>query len=207
MTAGVTAAVEAIRGGRLVVVPTDTVYGLACDPRDESAVRRLYALKGRVEGQPTALVARDVDAVLEHLPELVGTEEAILRALLPGPYTFVVTNPRGRFPWLTGGRAGAIGIRVPRMEEPGRALLDTVRAVAATSANLPGGPDPRVLADVPVEIRAGAVVVDGGELPGTPSTVVDLTGPEPVVLREGVVPSADAVRRIHAARANTFITG
>lgn len=199
MSADTSAAVEAIRGGRVALVPTDTVYGLACDPRDESAVRRLYALKGRAERQPTALVARDVAALLELLPELGGQGEAVLRALLPGPYTLVVANPRGRLPWLTGGRAGPIGVRVPRIEGPGRAVLDAVGAVAATSANLPGGPDSGRVADVPAEIRAGATVVDGGELPGTPSTVVDVTGPEPTVVREGAVPAAEALRRIRAA--------
>jgi L-threonylcarbamoyladenylate synthase len=199
----VAAAVAAIRGGGVAVVPTDTVYGLACDPADEAAVRRLYALKGRGERQPTAIVGRDVDALLVVLPELRGPDESVLRALLPGPYTLVVPNPAGRLPWLTGGRAGAIGVRVPRLEGAGRAVLDAVGVVAATSANLTGGPDPRRLADVPGAIREGAVIVDGGRLPGTPSTVVDLTGPDPVVIREGAVPAAEAVRRISRVRART----
>lgn len=199
----VAAAVAAIRGGGIAVIPTDTVYGLACDPADEAAVRRLYALKGRGEGQPTAVVARDVDALLALVPELSGPEELVLRAVLPGPYTLVLPNPAGRLGWLTGGRAGTIGVRVPHLEGPGRAVVDAVGIVAATSANLTGGTDPRRLADVPRAILEGAVAVDGGTLPGTPSTVVDLTGPDPVVLREGAAPAADAVSRIGRARTAT----
>lgn len=199
MTADVDAAVEAIRAGGIAVVPTDTVYGLACDPTDEAAVHRLYALKGRGETRPTALVAASVDELIRLLPELRGAPEAALRAMLPGPYTLVLANPAGRFPWLTGGRPGPIGVRVPRLEGPGKAVLEAVGAVAATSANLPERPDPCRLGDVPRDLLEGAAAVDGGELPGTPSTVVDLTGPQPVVLREGAVPAADAVRRARTA--------
>ena len=77
-----------------------------------------------------------------------------------------------------------------------RGQLVTAALVAATSANLHGVPDPRRLEDVPEEIQAAAVLVDGGELPGTPSTVVDLTGGEPQILREGAVPAAEVLERI-----------
>jgi L-threonylcarbamoyladenylate synthase len=79
-------------------------------------------------------------------------------------------------------------------------VLDAVGAVVATSANLAGGADPRRLEDVPPEIRSHvAAEVDAGELPGTPSTVVDLTAPEPSVLREGAVPAAEALARVREA--------
>lgn len=188
------AAVAALRAGQLVVVPTDTVYGLACAPGHEDAVRRLYALKGRGAETPTAVVGADVDAVLDCLPELRGRVEALLRALLPGALTLVVPNPAARLPWLTGARPDAIGVRVPRVGGVAREIFDGARVVAATSANLTGGPDPRRLEDVPRELLdAVSAAVDGGTLPGTPSTVVDATGAEPLVLREGAVPAA-AVR-------------
>jgi L-threonylcarbamoyladenylate synthase len=160
-------------------------------------VRRLYRLKGRPELQPTALLAADVDALLDAVPELRGRAEVIARALLPGPYTLILPNPASRFPWLTGGRPDTIGVRVPNLGGEAREVLDRVGAVAATSANLPGGPDPRRLDEVPEQLLAGcAAVLDGGELPGTPSTVLDLTGPEPVVVREGAVPAADALAKL-----------
>ena len=107
----------------------------------------------------------------------------------------MLPNPARRFRWLTGSRPEAIGVRVPELAGPGGEVLAEVGAVAATSANLPGGPDPRTLDEVPEQIRdAAAALVDGGELPGTPSTVIDFTGAEPVVLREGAASAADALR-------------
>ena len=189
--------VAAIKEGRPVVLPTDTVYGLCADAYREAPVRRLYRLKGREELQPTALVAADVDVLLDAVPELRGRAGVIARALLPGPYTLILPNPARRFRWLTGSLPATIGVRVPIPPEETAAVLGRVGTVAATSANLPGGPDPRRVDDVPDELRAGcSAVLDAGELPGTPSTVLDLTGPEPVVVREGAVPAAEALERL-----------
>ena len=195
-----TDAVEALREGKPVVLPFDTVYGLAADPNQEPAVRRLYDLKGRAETDPSALVARDLDYLLECVPELRGpvAERALL--LLPGPVTLVLPNPAGRFRWLTGTNPGAIGVRVPSFAGSGADVLERVGVVAATSANHPGGRDPKRLSDVPEAIREGAgALVDGGELPGSPSTVIDLTGAEPRILREGALPAEEALRRLGAA--------
>jgi L-threonylcarbamoyladenylate synthase len=191
-------AVDGIRAGRSIVIPTDTVYGLAAAPHSPEAVQALYRLKGRDEAQPTALVAASVEKLLELVPELAGRA---LRAFLPGPFTLILPNPAQRFRWLTGTSPETIGVRVPELVRSARVVLDRVGALAATSANRPGEPDPRRLDDVPEEIRAGcAAVFDGGELPGIPSTVVDLTGPEPRVVREGAIPAAEALERLkHAA--------
>jgi L-threonylcarbamoyladenylate synthase len=195
--ADVEAAVAAIRAGRLAIVPTDTVYGLATTPYREESVLTLYRAKGREGRQPTAVVAASLEALERLLPELPEPSAAIARALLPGPYTLIVPNPAERLPWLTGTRPGAIGVRVPAVEGPARELLGRVGALVATSANLPGGPDPHTLADVPEQLRAAAdALLDGGPLPGTPSTVIDLTGAEPVVLREGAVAADEALRAV-----------
>ncbi|MBA2569040.1 MAG: Sua5/YciO/YrdC/YwlC family protein [Actinobacteria bacterium] len=131
------------------------------------------------------------------MPELRGRSATQARALLPGPFTLVLPNQARRYRWLTGERPETIGVRVPELSGPGRAVLDAVGAVAATSANLSGEPDPRTLDEVPNEIReACGALVDGGELPGTPSTVIDLTGAEPVVVREGAVPAEEALARL-----------
>jgi len=181
------------------VIPTDTVYGLVSTAFRAEPVGSLAGLKQRSPEQPIALVAASFERLLECLPELLGPAAAVARELLPGPYTLVAPNPAGRFPWLTGGRPDAIGVRVPALDGASADVLEQVRAVAATSANVHGGPDPRRLDDIPEEIRAGVdATLDGGELPGTPSTVVDLTGAEPVVLREGAVPAAEALARVAA---------
>jgi L-threonylcarbamoyladenylate synthase len=178
------------------VLPTDTVYGLCGDPRSETVAREIYRLKQRPVEQPLALLARDVDTLFELVP---GLPLATVQALLPGPYTLVLPNPAERFRWLTGSAPETIGVRVPELAGPGAEVLGEVGAVVATSANLHGGPEARTLEDVPVEIRAAAALVDGGRLPGTPSTVLDLTGAEPRVLREGAVPAQVALERAAAA--------
>ncbi|HEX6489933.1 MAG TPA: L-threonylcarbamoyladenylate synthase, partial [Gaiellaceae bacterium] len=183
--------------GQPVVLPTDTVYGLCANPYSEEPVRRAYRLKGRDEGQPSALLAADVDLLFECVPELRGRVGVLVRALLPGPLTLVVPNPARRYPWLTGRRRETIGVRVPELPGPAAVVLAPAGCVMATSANLPGGPDPARLEEVPEQLRAGCgAVLDGGPLPGVPSTVIDLTGKEPRILREGAVPAATALGRL-----------
>jgi L-threonylcarbamoyladenylate synthase len=145
-------------------------------------------------------MAAGIDALLQCLPELSEHDEAIVRALLPGPYTLILANPAERFPWLAGPRPDAIGVRVPRLPAAAARVIGSVGAVVSTSANVPGGPDPRRIEDIPAELRGGAgAVVDGGDLPGEPSTVLDFTGAEPRVLREGAAPSAEALARVAGA--------
>jgi L-threonylcarbamoyladenylate synthase len=192
-------AVEAIRSGKPVILPTDTVYGLCSSPYSYDAAIRLYQLKGREGTHPTALLAHDVDMLLECVPELRGRAATLARALLPGPFTLVLPNPARRFRWLTGTTPDKIGVRVAELPGDAETVLERVGAVVATSANRPGGRDPRTLDAVPAEIRAGAAAeIDAGELAGVPSTVLDLTGPEPRVLREGLVPAQEALERVLA---------
>ena len=190
-------AVAALRTGRPVILPTDTVYGLCANPYSEEPVRRAYKLKGRDPHQPSALLASDVDMLLECLPELRSRIGPVLRSLLPGPFTLVVPNPARRYPWLTGSNPVAIGVRVPDLPAPADAVLARVGAVMATSANRHGGPDPASLEEVPPELLADcAAAIDAGELPGIPSTVIDLTGDEPELLREGAVTAEEALKRV-----------
>jgi L-threonylcarbamoyladenylate synthase len=194
---GVEEAVTALRAGLPVILPTDTVYGLCADGYHEGPVLRLMRLKGRPDGMPVALLASDLEVILDAVPELRGRAAVMARALLPGPFTLILANPGRRFRWLTGSDPESIGIRVPDLPEECRAVLDRVGAVAATSANLHGGRDPARLGDIPEQMWRGAgALVDAGELPGTPSTVVDLRGPQPRVMREGAVPAAEALAAI-----------
>ncbi len=193
-------AAAAIRTGRPAIVPMDTVYGLVTTPHQEVAVQRLYRLKGRDASQPTALIAAGLDELFECVPELRGrVAAAIAEAVLPGPYTLVLPNPARRFRWVAGANPTAIGVRVPAVSGDAKVFLDKVGAVAGTSANRPGGPEPRRLADVPEEFLAVCSTVDGGELPGVPSTVIDFTAADPVVLREGAGDAVEAIARALAA--------
>ena len=193
---------DAIQRGRPVILPTDTVYGLATTALHPDAVLNLYRLKQRPVTQSTALLAPDLDMLFELVPELRGRAGVVARALLPGPYTLVLPNPARRYRWLTGANYDTIGVRVPDLPEPTAAILRQVNALAATSANLSGGRDPATLDEVPEELRqAAAAVIDGGALPGVPSTVLDFTRPQPRVLREGLASGAEAIERALAATA------
>ena len=194
-----TDAVEALRAGKPVILPTDTVYGLAVTAERSEPTERMYRLKGRDMLKPSALVTADLDTLLALVPELRGRAGEIARALLPGPYTLILPNPAGRYRWITGETPDALGVRVPDLPDVARRVVEAAGAIVATSANLAGGRDPRTVAEVPQELRDQvAAVVDAGELPGTPSTVIDFTGDEPRVLREGFAPADEALERVRA---------
>jgi L-threonylcarbamoyladenylate synthase len=193
-------AVAAIRAGKPVILPTDTVYGLCTSPHREEPVERLSKLKGRDLRQPIALLASDLDTLFECVPELRGRAGTIARALLPGAYTLVLPNPGRRFRWMSGMRPDTIGVRVPNLPPPAHAVVTAVGCVVATSANHTGGADPRTLDDVPDEIRSRvAAEIDIGPLPGLPSTVIDFTVPEPVIVREGAGDARSAIQVALAA--------
>ena len=166
--------------GGLAIVPTDTVYGIGCAAGLPEACERLYALKERPADQATAVVFGSVARAAEVLGAALPEE------LLPGPVTLVVPNPGRRFTHLCGSSPERIGVRVPELAGAVAELADAVGGLALTSANRRGEAAPGRLSDVPPELRsAAAVVVDGGTLPGVASTVIDLTGSDPVVLRQG----------------------
>jgi L-threonylcarbamoyladenylate synthase len=166
-------------GDGVAVIPTDTVYGLACNPESDMAMRRIYELKGRPPAKPAAVMFFALEPALESLDELGPRTRAALRALLPGPVTLLLANPNGLFPLAcdpAGGGSGLLGLRVPAFEGSLQALAAVSVAAAQSSANLSGGHDRRRLQDVPTELREGVdLVLDGGELPGTASTVLDLS--------------------------------
>jgi len=173
--------------GGLAILPTDTVYGIACAAGHVEACARLYALKQRPPSQATAIMAGSVGALTgEVLPELDDRVAAICRELLPGPLTLIVPNPAGRFRHLCGDAPDRIGVRVPALPAAVAALADAACALLITSANERGGPDPAKLDEVPGALRsASTFAVDGGRLAGMPSSVIDVTSAQPRVLRAG----------------------
>ena len=195
-------AAVALRAGKPVVLPTDTVYGLCASAYSSQPSERLYKVKGRDPLKPSALLASDVEMLFECVPELRGRAGVIARALLPGPYTLILPNPARRYRWITGANQDVIGVRVPELPDEADRIVTHIGCVVATSANLPGGPDPRRVDEIPAEIlESVAAVVDVGELPGAPSTVIDFTGDEPRVIREGAASAAEALDRVALALA------
>lgn len=192
-----------LAGGGVAVFPTDTVYGVCCDAENERAARRLYTLKGRPAARAAAVMFFALQPALEQLPELLDSERAALSALLPGPVTLLLANRALRFASACGTDPATLGLRVPRLPERLDALCALAGPVMQSSANLSGQPDACSLAEVPDSVLDGAdLVLDGGALPGKPSTVIDLRDYDAHrrwhILRDGALPAA-AVQRLLAS--------
>lgn len=184
-------AAAALARGGVVVVPTETVYGLAVSPSDPGAVERLYALKGREPGKPLQVLV-DGAAGIGRFGLPSEDADALAAAFWPGPLTLVVrAAPTAPASVVSD---GTIGLRAP--DHPAaRALIDAAGPVAATSANRAGEPTPTDVASIRALFGTGVdVYLDGGRIEGSGSTVVDVTGAHPIVLREGPI-TADAVSR------------
>ena len=184
--------------GGLVLFPADTVYGLACDPEDRFAVERLYLLKRRSLDKPSAVMFWGVEDALGAIPELGERTRQAMTRVLPGPVSVLVPNPAGRFALACGADVSTLGVRVPVLPR----LAGVRRPVLQSSANRAGEGDPRRLEDVPALLRAAVdLVIDGGELPGTPSTVIDLRRYEAEgewsVVRAGAVGERELTEALH----------
>jgi L-threonylcarbamoyladenylate synthase len=180
-----------IAAGGVVVFPADGLYGLACDPLDATAIARIHALKGRDDGKPSAVMYFSPLALRELVEGLGPRTAAVASALLPGPVTLVVANPAQRYPLACREDRERLGIRLI-----GGPLAGAMCPIFQTSANRSGEPPPARFADVPAEIVAGAdLAIDGGELTGLPSTVVDVASIEGSgewrILREGALSEGD----------------
>lgn len=182
---------ETVSSGGVAVFPSDGVYGLACDPLDAAAVSRVYRLKGRDDGKPSAVMYFSPLAIRELVAGLGPRTAAAVSALLPGPVTLVLANPQRRYPLACRADPERLGIRLI-----GGPLAGTMCPVFQTSANLSGEPAPSRFEDVPEKIIDGAdLAIDGGDLPGLPSTVVDISSIDEDghwrVLRDGALSPGD----------------
>jgi L-threonylcarbamoyladenylate synthase len=192
------ALVRTIADGGVVVFPADGLYGLACDPLDAAAIARIHEIKGRDDGKPSAILYFSPLAMRELVEGLGPRTRLAAATLLPGPVTLVVANPEGRYPLACREDGAPLGVRLI-----GGPLAGAMCPLFQTSANLSGEPAPSRFEDVPEEIVASAdLAIDGGELTGLPSTVVDLTGFDEAgawtVLREGGLSEGDLAARLAA---------
>lgn len=180
-------AATALRRGELVVLPTDTVYGLAADAFSPNAVRRLLDAKGRGRDVPVPVLVgswRTVNGLVETLPEAA---KDLIAAFWPGPLTLVLRQGAG-LTWDLGDTKGTVAVRMP-LHPVAIELLTETGPLAVSSANKHGQPPPVTAAEAREQLGGSvAVYLDGGEAEDrTPSTIVDVTGPVPRLLREGAI--------------------
>ena len=194
-----TALERCVLDGGVAVFPADGLYGLACDPLRAEAIARIHAIKGRDDGKPSAVMYFSPLAMRELLAGLGERSRAAVAALLPGPLTLVLANPEHRYPLACRADPDRLGIRL--IAGP---LAGASCPIFQTSANRSGEPAASRFADLDPDVLAGAdLAIDGGDLTGLPSTVVDLTAIEDGggwrVLREGAVPAAELEERLRVA--------
>ena len=186
---GIASAVALLRAGEVVGFPTDTVYGLAALAGHERAVRRVFELKGRSLSQPLVLMVAEASQ-LDAWACVDERARGYMRRWWPGPLTLVLRAREGVGPPLTSsGETSTIAARIPRHDVALALLREVGEALATTSANRSG--EPAALTPLETAWVSGlAAILDGGRAPGAvPSTLLDLTGPEPLILREGPVPA------------------
>jgi L-threonylcarbamoyladenylate synthase len=187
-----------VADGGVALFPADTVYGLATHPDSREGIERLYRLKGRRPDRPAAVMFFDHDLALQALPELPQETRAAAKRLLPGGVTLLLPNKAHRFPLACEPNKDVLGLRVPDLTAGLAPLRRMPRPVLQSSANRSGEADARRVEDVDESIRSGVdVILDAGDLPGMPSTVVDLTAYHEngrwEIVREGAVP-ADEIK-------------
>lgn len=179
---------DVLRAGGIIAYPTDTFYGLGVDPRNPAAIRRLFAVKGRSPEQPILLLIHDAAEVVRWAVSTGKTAEQLMHLHWPGPLTLVFQARPDVSPELTAGK-GTIGLRVPG-SEMARSLLRTFgAALTGTSANRSGEAEARTAADVMRMFEDSLdLVLDGGpSIADKPSTIVDVSGPLPTLIRRGAV--------------------
>ncbi len=188
-------ALEVLRAGELIIIPTDTVYGIAADVRDDNAVHALYAAKQRDPAAPLQLLFGRDQAILSHYAELTAPARQIIDHLGAGAWTIVVPARDGwDSPALSGGRT--VGIRIVPVELVIE-IVDRLGApLAASSANVSEGPSPTTCQEAERQVGVFcALSIDAGPTEqGLDSTVIDLSGPEPRILREGAIDRATIAR-------------
>ena len=181
-------AVAILQAGGVVAMPTDTLYGLAADPFSVDAVARVFAVKGRSAERAMPLVAADLDQIVTQIGPLPELARRLAMTYWPGPLTLLVTRPPSIPPDVAGGR-GEIGVRVPAHAVTRELCRVYSRLLTATSANLSGEPPSNDPDEIARALGAGVdLLLDAGRTPGgAPSTIVDVTGSEPRLVRPGAI--------------------
>ncbi len=196
-------AVSLLRSGHVIAVPTDTVYGVASDGLNPDAIRRLYEVKERPADKPIPLLLADIDDVWHVIRSFPAGAHRLAQAFWPGPLTLILPA-RPELPGVLLAGGDTVGVRIPAHNDLRKLIRRLGRPLAATSANLSGHPPALTAQDV-LEQLGGRIplILDGGRTPGgRPSTVVDCTGDDPVILREGPISEED-VRRVWAGQKET----
>ena len=183
-------AARLIREGRLVIYPTDTLYGLGCNALDPEAVKDVFRVKKRDSSKPLSIAVCDLN-MLRRYTSFDERAMRVMECFLPGPVTFVLRK-RGLPDILTGG-SEKVGVRVPESKAALRLVMEARVPIASTSANVSGREPPETAQEALLQLPDIDLVLDAGRLSGLPSSVIDLTTDPPMILREGKKPAWEII--------------
>ncbi len=186
---GIDDAVRLLAGGGVVAVPTDTLYGLAADALNSDAIERVFAIKERPEGLALPVLLADIDQLQQVARDVPLPLFAVAEAFWPGPLTLIVERNDALPPRLTAGNP-TVAVRVPDHPVPRELARKLGRPITGTSANISGAPDPQTLEELRAQVgaRVDLLITDGPLPAGVASTIVDMSGDTPKLVREGAIP-------------------
>jgi L-threonylcarbamoyladenylate synthase len=185
---------EIVARGGLLVLPTDTLYGVGCDPFNASAVQALFAAKGRGRDLPLPVLVHNWRQAIGLVEEVTEQAQALIAAWWPGPLTLVFREAAG-IGWDLGDSQATVAVRMPK-QTFALALIQRTGPLAVSSANRSGEPSPRTMPGIVEQLgdQVGVFFDAGAASDGPASTIVDLSGTRPRMLREGAIPAAEIER-------------
>lgn len=188
-------AIQALKSGELVILPTETVYGLFADASNQAAVEKLYAVKGRPTEKALNLNVADYATILKYSKNQPAYLEKLVHAFLPGPLTLILEAGEEVPEWIHIGKT-TVGFRMPAIGAT-QAIIQGVGLLVGPSANLTGEPSPRYFSDLSPAIRDNAALaLQDDSISGLDTTILDLTGKEPAILRQGAVSWSELVAAV-----------
>ena len=186
LSADIPAAIRALKDGKVIVYPTDTLYGLGADIYNESAIKRIFRIKRRPEVMPLSIAVSDYDEIKNNA-FVNNTAEILIKTFLPGKLTLILKKKRTISDQITGG-LDKIAIRIPN-NKIALEVLSRFGPLTATSANVHGNKTPFIISDIVMQFKKNdiSIYLDDGEIAGKPSTLVDVSDNEVKILREGAI--------------------
>ena len=183
-----------LKKGGLVAYPTDTVYGLGADIRQADAVDEVYQVKSRPRNMAFPLLVSSIAEIEKLTAEVTPLAKALIEAFLPGALTLVL-RASDSVPSYLRTEGGTVALRIPAHPVPIALIRGAGEAIVGTSANLSGRPSPVTAGEVKAQLGDQVdIIIDGGRCSGKESTIVDVTGEKPIILREGIINKQDIER-------------
>jgi L-threonylcarbamoyladenylate synthase len=195
LNADIPAAIRALKQGKIIVYPTDTLYGLGADIYNESAIKKVFSIKKRPDNMPLSIAVSDYDEIINN-SYVNSTAEILIKSFLPGKLTLILKKKKKISDQITGG-LNKVAIRIPD-NKIALGVLSKFGPLTATSANIHGNKTPFIISDIVMQFKKNdiSVFLDDGKIAGKPSTIVDVSDNEVKILRKGAISNNDILEAV-----------